>query len=239
MRNLSRFALVIAGAFALAASAAPTPVLQSGEYRLNNHRNGGQQPPGYGLRLDGLDGSRNPARIFSFDFNDSRSDMRMALDLAARTIRIFGTVWGGHDNGSTYAPESQGRVGLWRIEFLYDTNVVVQSDGTIAISRPSNLNVGYIQPLFSSTRSAFRNNPQIPLVDFNMDPYAPSFYLGLNHRTNPGVSGWGWLNHSGQSHIAASDWLFEVDPTPIPSPVSGSLAIVGMAALAGLRRRLS
>ena len=236
-----RAALAVCAIGAAASAMAGPPVLQTGTYRLHNHRAGGQAPPAYGLRLDGLDGTRNPANIYSFDFDNAQSDMRMTLDLTAKTVRIFGTVYGGRDVGTTYENPSMGRVGLWQVDFLYDTNVMVQTSGRIVVSRFSNLNTGYIRPLFTSNVNAFRGNPQIALVDYNSVATAPSFLLGLNHRGNPGASGWGWLNHSGQSHVAASDWLFEVDPNPIPIPAPGaaSLAMLGLSLAGALRRRLS
>lgn len=230
-------AAVLVGALSAfgTASAAP-PVLSSGIYHLNNHPDGGAQPPGYGLRLDGLDG--NPSRIYSFDFNDSRSNMLMDLDLGAGTIRIYGESYGGRDVGSTYGNESGGRVGLWEIDFTYTANVSVRPNGTIVAAPSGSQNSGYIQPLFNSSVARFAGNPQIPLIDFNMQQNTPSFLLELGHRGFAGVSGYGWLNHSGEPHVAASDWLFTVG-NPIPSPSAAFLGLIGLAGSAWVRRRLS
>lgn len=223
------------GVFALSAVlSTQAAVLNDGLYQLVNHRAGGQQPPAYGLRLDGLDGNNH--RIYSFDFEGQGSDMRMDLDVANGTIRIFGTAYGGRDVGSNYENPNRGRVGLWQIDFTYRSGVQVDGQGRIVINPQSAQNNGYIQPLFDSHRPAFQNNPQIPLVDYNSDPNGNSFLLGLNHRGNPGVSGWGWLNHSGNPHVAASDWLFEVLPTPIPSPTGATLGLIGLCIAAARRR---
>ena len=42
------------------------------------------------------------------------------------------------------------------------------------------------------------------------------------------ISGWGWLEHGTQGeYISASDWLFTVDPTPVPGPSTALLATLG------------
>lgn len=230
--------LFCAAVCGLSAAASAVPVLQSGTYALHNHPAGAQAPPPYGLRLDGLDG--NNSHVFSFDFDDSRSNMRMTVDLSAGTIRIFGTVYGGRDVGSSYAGVSSGRVGLWQVEFTFRTNVQVQSDGDIVV-RPMNpaTNYGYIQPLFASTVSRFRNNPQIHLADYNSNSAAASFILETNHRGFAGVSGYGWLTHSHQAHVPASDWLFTVGQATIPTPAASLLACIGFATCGVVRRRLA
>lgn len=223
------------GVFALAtATITQGAVIQDGLYELTNHRGGGNQPPAYGLRLDGLDG--NNSHIFSFDFEGVGADMRMRLDVANGLIRIFGTAYGGRDVGSQYEAVNRGRVGLWAIDFTYRVGVQVDGQGQIVVNPQSVQNNGFIQPLFNSSRPAFAGNPEIALRDYNSDPNGHSFLLGLNHRGNPGVSGWGWLNHSGNPHVAASDWLFEVVPTAIPSPAAASLGMIGLC-IAALRRR--
>ncbi|MDX2199860.1 MAG: hypothetical protein SF069_12930 [Phycisphaerae bacterium] len=230
MKNMM-FAAALAAAVVGSAFAGPTPVVANGTYRLFNHDGGGAQPPAYGLRLDGLDLHHN-TRIYSFDFENAQSDMKMTVNHANGTIRIFGQVYGGRDVGSSYENPANGRVGLWQIDFTYRNGVQTLGSGEI-IAQQSPLNNGFIKPLFNSTVAAFAGNPLIPLVDFMM----PSFHLGLNHRGEPGVSGWGWVNHSNRNHVAASDWLFTVGAEPIPEPATASLSILGVALISALRRR--
>ncbi|MGE3181374.1 MAG: hypothetical protein AB7N71_07070 [Phycisphaerae bacterium] len=206
------------------------PVLQNGTYELNNHPDGAIRPPTYGLRLDGLDG--NNQHNFTFDFDNDASDMRMTLNLNNGSIRIFGTTYGGRDMGTAYQNPSMGATGLWQVDFTYNANVSVRSDGAIVVAE-SQQNSGYIQPLFASNLNAFANNAQIPLVDF-MDP---SFLLDTNHRGFAGVSGWGWVNHSGNPHVYSSDWLFTVGASAIPSPGAASLGMIGLTLASVFRRR--
>lgn len=219
---------------AFSANAGLGAVLQNGTYQLHSHPNGGIRPPLYGLRLDGLDGTNS--HDYTFDFDAAGSDMRMTVDLNAGSVRIFGVTFGGRDMGSAYQNPSAGTTGLWQIDFTYSANVQVHGNGEIT-AHMSPQNNGYIQPLFASNVNAFQNNPQIPLVDFNGNPQAPSFHLNTGHRGVPGVSGWGWVNHSGAPHVYASDWLFTVGANPIPSPGAASLGMIGLAVAGMMRRR--
>lgn len=233
MKNMM-FAAAFAAAAVGSAFAGPTPVVASGTYRLFNHNGGGAQPPAYGLRLDGLD-LHHSNRLYSFDFENAQSDMKMTVNHANGTIRIFGTAFGGRDVGNSYENPAQGRVGLWQMDFTYRANVSTAADGEIT-AWMSAQNNGWIKPLFNSTVAAFAGNPMIPLIDFNGVP-APSFHLDTNHRGEPGVSGWGWMNHSNRPHVYASDWLFTVGAEPIPEPATASLSILGVALISALRRR--
>jgi hypothetical protein len=241
----SRAAAVFA-VCSLYVTAFAAPVLTSGQYVLRNHPDGELAPPRYGLRLDQLDG--NSSSRYTFDFDDSRSRMLMDLDLNTGIIRIHGTAWGGQDVGGAYASTSSGRVGLWQIDFTYKANVTTRPDGTILVSRPNpQQNKGWIQPLFSSNVSRFRNSPKIPLVDYASNSNSPSFLLQTGYRGFSGVSGAGWMRHSNNSYYCnASDWLFTIHqpvtppppPPPIPSPTALSLGMLGLAGVSGLRRRM-
>lgn len=204
--------------------------LATGTYTLLNHPDGEIRTPYYGLRLDGLDG--NNSNRYTFDFEHAQSNMQMTYN--GSTIHIFGNVWGGKDIGSSYQNPSQGRTGLWQVDFTYRANVSANPNGSIQVNS-SPTNNGFIKPLFNSTVAAFQNNPQIPLIDF-MDP---SFLLDTGHRGFAGISGWGWVNHSGRAHVPASDWLFTVGAQVIPTPGAASLGMIGLALVNGLRRRLA
>jgi hypothetical protein len=207
--------------------------IPNGTYRLSNHPDGNENPPPYGLRLDGLDG--NPGHVFSFDFDTEGSEMFM--NLTNDTIRIHGTVYGGLNkpsNHDIYAdPSNKERnymVGLWEVDFTYRDNVgVVNGDDDRIVSASSENNNGTITFLNEN----YRGQTTFGLVDF----MSPSFRFGnenndRGHRGFNGLSGWGWMNHDGYpSHVDASDWLFTAHPIPVSSPLS--LAIMGIA-IAGI-----
>ena len=232
--TLSLIAIALVSGAAIAANAGAPALLVDGTYRLFNHPDGGNRPPNYGMRLDGLDG--NNTHIYTFDFEDAQSDMRMSVDMANSRVRIFGRAWGGYDVGTSYQNPALGRAGLWQFDFTYRANVSVRPDGEI-IAYMSPMNNGYVQPLFSSSVPRFAGNPQIALVDYNSVPQ-PSFHLDFGHRGFAGVSGWGWVNHSGGPHVYASDWLFTVGAEPIPSPTAASLGMLGLTLVGALRRRI-
>jgi hypothetical protein len=182
-------------------------------YELHNHPDGGAAPPLYGLRLDGLltgDGSD----VFSFDFDHAQSAVFM--DVGATTVHIFGHAFGGRDVGSSYT-----NAGVWLIDFTYAVGVTTAAgDDDLIVNNCGSVNTGTIQATFGSNQSP------IALVDFcGGNPF--SFRFGNEeddngHRGFSGLSGWGWLNHSGQAHISASDWLFTAEVVCPEPPQTGA-----------------
>ncbi len=72
-----------------------------------------------------------------------------------------------------------------------------------------------------------------------LEDFMPTtFFLGFDHRGFAGISGWGWVNHSGApDHVVASDWLFTVG-APIPEPSAASTFAAGaLVTLGAIRRR--
>jgi len=229
--------------------------LQNGLYRLSNHPDGNQLPPPYGLRLDGLGGT--PSHVYTFDFNHddgagNTSDMHLFLNQNTGTIHIYGTVYGGlnktsntnvYDNSAT-----NDRVGWWYVDFTYSVGVGNSpgdmggyADVETAVSAQMQ-NSGSITRIGSWGASTLQQS--YTLVDkAGMAPDDHTFRLGdedsgLGHRFAPGISGWGWLIHSGlPNHNASSDWLFTATPAPVPGAVV--MGIVGMGLLGALRRKLS
>ena len=123
---------------------------------------------------------------------------------------------------------------VWEIDFLYVKMIL---DGKRLVSDPSSAaNTGTITPTgaVSPSGGGFPAAFPIDLVDYFGD-HSFTFALEGNHRGFDGVSGFGWVNHSGaglNNHVAASDWLFTV----IPEPRTDALLLVGLAAVILARR---
>lgn len=216
-------------ALSVCCGASSGAVIVNGTYALHNHPDGGERPPLYGLRLDELYNATGGHDVFTFDFDDARSNMSMVV--TDDTITISGVVWGGRDIGSAYAVEAT--TGLYTVSFAYTIGVVnvPGDDDRGVLQSASHQNTGTI---LSPTGDL------IALVDEAMDhPYG--FRLGdedndLGHRGHAGISGWGWLTHgpNPNDHVAASDWLFTA--TLVPTPGAAALALVAFAGMARRRR---
>ncbi|MBL8744948.1 MAG: hypothetical protein JNK58_01185 [Phycisphaerae bacterium] len=213
----------------VAASGASAAFIAQGTYRLHNHPDGSAQPPQYGMRLDELFNITGDHDIFTFNFDDPSSDMKMTYD--GTTIHIFGVARGGRDIGSGYA--SEPTTGLYTINFIYNLGVApVPGDDDVWVNGPNMANSGTIQPPVG---------PAVNLVDKRDTAY--SFRLGdedndAGHRGFAGISGWGWLVHHPETmgHVEASDFLFTAEYLPnIPSP--GAAGLLGVAVLTLRRRR--
>ena len=212
-----RFAIAaIAGVALLGAAPAWSLTLDPGLYQLKNHINGNARPPAYGLRLDGLE-TGDSHDIYTFDFEAPGATM--VMDYRVTTAHIFGTAFGGLNQGNDYANAS-----FWKVDFIYEMSPTPNSDGYLfSINDPGN--VGTI-----STGGE----------TFGLSAYGgpPAFFIGEGHRTSPDIiSGWGWLNHSGsRRHVYSSDWLFEVG-APIPEPTGAILFGAGLLVAGAARRR--
>lgn len=205
---------------------------------LDSHPGGSENPPPYGLRLDGLDGDTTTE--WTWDFGHASSNVRLVYDDVAMTIRIYGDAYGGEDVGTSYAADST--TGVWELDFTYSVNVSELEDngfdGTgddrLEVTGDSALNAGtIIDP----------NGDSYNLTDYQgSHSYSFRFNNTADHRlSGTGLSGpdvyvgWGWLNHSGSStHVYASDWLFIARPIPEP----GTLMLLGLGlGCVALRRR--
>lgn len=222
-----RIGAAIVCAAVVAAPAAGQQLVEIGRYVLGNHPDGNQQPPLYGFRLDELVDVTSGKDVFTFDFDDVQS--AMFLDYDGSTIRISGQAFGGRDVGGSYANDQF--LGVYDIDFTYSVGVQFApgDDDLIVDESGVGQNTGFI------SGPAGQN---IPLVDSAQDGI--TFRFGdedndAGHRGHPGISGWGWVAHSGLPHIPASDWLFTATFL-IPTPATGMLGIAGLA-FAGQRRR--
>ncbi len=226
---MNRIVLAGVAGFVACASAQAVPLIAvPGLYKLHNHPDGSARPPLYGLRLDELYNSTGDHDIFTFDFDNALSDMKLLI--TSSSIHIYGKAYGGRDIGSGYAAEA--KTGLYTIDFTYSIGVGPvpgDNDWWVKYGGPMMQNSGTIKTPIGDT---------ILLRDKSLGDYY--FRLGnedndAGHRGYSGISGWGWLNHGpvGSDHIDSSDWLFTAEL--IPSP--GSLALVGLGAMIGLRRK--
>lgn len=172
--------------------------VQADRFRLYDHPDGGQNPPSYGLRLDGLVGRRT---TYSFEGNGAK----VLLNVNGNDIRINGKVYGGEDIGSDYSnPE------LCKINFRYRNNVTQTSDGWKA---EFTKNRGHINCPSFGKQKLFASSNQ-----------SPSFVLQQDgHRLSDDDTwvGRGWVTTS-KDHVSVvssgsfQDWLFiaeEVLPT--------------------------
>ncbi len=226
-RTIGKFVFAFGAIGLFAASGASAAIITEGTYRLHNHPDGSARPPLYGMRLDELFNATGDHDIFTFDFDDAVSDMKMTYD--GSSIHIFGQAWGGRDIGGAYAAEAT--TGVYTIDFTFLLGVApVPGDDDVWVNGPDMSNSGSIQPPVG---------PLVNLVDKRIGDY--SFRLGdedndAGHRGHPGISGWGWMVHhpESQGHIGASDFLFTAELIPAPG-AAGLIGLIGLAA--GRRRR--
>jgi len=109
---------------AFAVLAAITPSVFAGviTYDITNKAPGALANPDYGLRLDDL--FTSPANSYwTFDFNNTAgTSVQMDVDTDNSTVRVYGTVFGGRDIGSTWASETTA---FWELDFLYSDGVTI------------------------------------------------------------------------------------------------------------------
>lgn len=222
-------ALAVTGAVCCAINCAHATILT---YDLYNHPDGDANPPPYGLRLDELYNVTGNHDIFSFNFNDAASQMRMEYDTVANTINIFGRVLGGRDNGDSYAADQY--LGVYLVNFTYTLGVQTASgDDDLIVDTLNNANSGTIITPLGDTISLYdeRGGNSFSFRFGNEDNDA-------GHRGFNGLSGWGWLNHhSRTNHIASGDWLFTAVPSDIPT--TGTFALIALGGLFSTTRRRS
>ncbi len=231
--NLEKYVALPMAALSACVVSISAQVITVGSYDLHNHPGGSENPPEYGLRLDGLLGDNSAE--YTFDFNHASSDMNLTFD--GSKIVISGSAYGGEDIGSSYDPATTA---VWDIHFEYLVGVSQPGDGGLddLIVTATGANFGSIssnQGSFELSDKAASNGISFHFGDSN----------GNGHRGADGISGWGWLMHGADcttgtdcQNVQYSDWLFTATPTAVPVPAAAwlfSTAIIGL--FAAKRRR--
>lgn len=107
-KNLLNLLLMIVAGSLICTSASATTIT----YSLSDKAPGAENPPDYGLRIDGLFGEESS--IWTFSFNST--DVKMEIDTVAETAHVFGEVIGAKDVGSEWAPATGYS---WELDFTY------------------------------------------------------------------------------------------------------------------------
>ena len=220
------YAVGVGVAIALVSGSAHAAMLDQGIYQLHNHPDGSANPPAYGMRVDGLDGTN---AIFTLDFDHPDSDMLLVY--SGNQIVISGVAWGGRDSGGSYANDAY--LGLYEVEFVYDVGVSpVPGDDDVYVNAASGSNFGSLK---------LPGGTVIDLADKAGNPAEGTFRFGdedndLGHRGFSGISGWGWFMSDDLANVgSARDFLFTAEYIGIPAPATA--ALLAPVALAGVRRR--
>ena len=234
-----RFANMIAPA-ALAAGLLFGGAAQAGLsttiFSLADHPDGGQNPPGYGVRFDNIFTSiGGPGGTTSFSMNTFGDTTLTVTDdgMGGIQIDIVGTLYGGVDTGDSYGFGE----GAYALDFTYAMHVMPDGTGWIVDSS---------DPLNGGTLTALAGNADVaegevfsftgqaangPIFLFNQDGHRLD-----NHPEFDPDEVWvgrGWFNMPGVS--GTQDFLFV--GTLIPAPGSVILLAAGGALGATRRRR--
>ena len=207
-------------ALATAAMGASAGGLVIGEYQLNDHPDGNQSPPPYGMRLDNVLGAG--VATLSLDFHND-TVLTVTDDGGMLSINISGTLNGGLvDNMGGYLSQES-----YAVDFNYVANVAASGGGWV-VSGADNANFGTLTNLGDMSVTTIYTTGMPETFAFLPDGHR----LGDNSTW----VGRGWLTEelNGDDTVAGTrDWLFQA--TEIPAP--GSFALLGLGGLVAARRR--
>ena len=193
-------------------------------FDLKNSIRGGERPPNYGLRLDGLySGKSNDIYTFAF------IDVDMTVDSEADTASIGGTLLGGTEG------KGELRNTDWLFEFTYTNLEIDATDGSWSFNNGTSDGTGSISRITGPST----------IETFALAQYRRSNGFSLGGGCRPGDGPWcgsGWLNHSitpgapvSDKHLYSSDFLYS--GTPVPEPSIIALFGAGIAGFGFARRR--
>jgi MYXO-CTERM domain-containing protein len=215
--------MIAIAAVSAAAMSASAGGLTIGQYLLGDHPGGGENPPPYGLRLDGIVGAG--AATLSLGHH-SDTILTVIDDGGTLSINISGTLYGG-------AVDGMGG-------YVSATSYAIDMDYVIGVSDEGN---GWAVNGFTASNSGTLTNLDTMAV---IDLYGKDNSAGLvfafladGHRLTGDDTSWvgrGWITDQSDGtdpHSGFRDWLFTA--TEVPAP--GAFALVGLGGLCASRRR--
>lgn len=243
---LTRFA-------AVAALAAITPSVFAGviTFDVTNKAPGALADPDYGLRLDDLFTSPTNSH-WTFDFNNTAgTSVQMDVDTDNSTVRIYGTVFGGRDTGSTW---DSSTTAYWELDFLYSDAVTITdtANGLWSVNDNAN-NYGSLKLLDNIDLDGDSNSDLGRYLGIG-DYHGGSFVASAGPAPQgPYVSAWlentdGFINNidnlGGETYFRPNgggccmDFGFRADPAPAPEPSSLLILAFGLLGFGLIERRL-
>lgn len=232
-----------AGIAALAMGAVFTTSAMAGtvtKFKLFDHPDGSDNPPPYGLRMDGIFGD---GATTTFSFDTAEGVVLTVTDTTDQvggsiTINISGVVFGGRDIGSSYDLAHAG-TGKYALNYTYSFNVVTEGTGWRV--DPQHVNNG-------GSLNAIDVNGDEANFQFNIfeEPATgnPFKFLQDDHRlageSEAGQGFWvgrGWHTYvQGQGVAGTQDFLF-IGTMMVPLPTPMALSAAGLLTVALVRRR--
>ncbi len=200
------------------------------EYAIHDHPNGNLNPPPYALRMDGAWGISN-LTLSADVHNDATLTVSQDTGSGQFFIDIAGTFHGGEDIGAGWDSPFDVEVAM-----SYQVNVTAIADGWI-VDGFSVLNSGSFTRLDTNEMITWYGLEDASGAN---GPAGETFHFASDGwRIDGDDSSWvgrGWLtpNFDGSPLGSGSqDWIFTAELIPAPS----GLALLGLAGLAGTRRR--